>query len=1201
MLAPDLVPHYLGKTPMNVRARRDLLSQVQTQPPTFQIPKFGEQFKIPALPTPELSASSQPERQPAVEPPRGRKMKSLVLNVDTQMRHDDEIVAWLSARRLTPRDLVHLKSLKDVSIDDPDKLRKIMSDNAFFRRKGLFPPMYFDSNQANGENVENAKRPDSTFGKNQDRQRSISHGSAMSGEKAESDRSSITLRGQRLDPRQWQTNSSTGILAAWRDICERQESMDRINASGTLNGQRRTSRATSEMSIQKEPMLWHEGVSFTKGSSQKDNNLNGASEIEMDASDAGEKYWAPIRSYPVPTGAKGETDVDMKNIASSLKATNTHRRRSSRQPSQVRRQQSQPARSLSQRPSRETRQDTPASVNSSRNSSSRRPVHASRNRSQSRQGSIDPPIVPKPRMVEAQVQTTDELMSFLKEDPEPVQPAPVVSKDRRKRAGCFSALDEDMEDLFGPYSDVPLKKARLDEQDELLLRPRVALLREDDEVKKLRAQKSAERAAMPPPISLGTLVAPNPTRTSELSLPTATTDNCADQPSSQTVDTTHTSISLAPDSTLSAPAKEAKSSGPANDKSSSQDTTAEVKVPEVSAISSSVAAPQFDFALTTTPKEATVSAGTTMTKITASMESSDAIDSGAAHVTSSHDNDSGKFSTDKERHMLTTSKPTFTFAKGSGGASAPTSFKFGAISGTTVAPPDGPPKDSNSISLPAGGTHALGVDDSSPSSATAQEPTAATKNAPSSIFLFGSKQNGIATSTVNTKQPNTFGSTFSNLGSKQDLPTSAAEANSISAPKTTEANSSLLAFGAKQTDPAAKTLAPRFQFGQSSSADVAARESTAFAPPATINATSSETQSQDTATNSTFTAVKPESLQTGTGFSFGNLDKKSGSDAKGFGGFGMQPTGVNANPTSQFSFAKPSGGPSFTFGAQATTANNAFGSSSTTKLTFKPNVNTAPGSTAPTADTAFGFKAPNTNTAFGPNAPITNTIETSQETFPFGSAATGSQTNVLGNTSGAPANTTSEQPNAIFGSQIGSSGSLFGNIGGTTKPTSASGSDNTAQQPGTAFSFGSVSQTQQPSTSSFRSGAFSAAAAPSFTFGAPNPAPSTFNFNGGFGANTTPALTKDGPATMAQTSQPAFQFGAPAAAQPAPQFGFGQAQSAPGSGFASPAALSPSIQSATAPGSPNPFTFNAPSGPAATGATGRKIANPRSRLAKGRK
>lgn len=1174
MLAPDLVPHYLGKTPKAVKARRDGVSQYMEEPPAFKIPKFDSaQFKIPALPTPtndQISRNKEIERKTLDEPPRGKGMKSLVFNQDTQSRHDEELTNWLSSQKLSPEDLVSLRSLDDARVDDYDKLRRIMNDESFFRRKGLFPPIKTDQARGRNRSVEGAKRAANggQVGK-QHSQRSTSHGSAISIDMATSDRSSTTIRGQRIDPRHWQTNSSSGILAAWREICEKQESVARNNSLDVGVRQRRVSRSPSDMSIQRgDPTLWHEGISFSQSQQTEADALDPVPEVDTNAIEAGEKYWAPIRSFPMPSG-KPNPDVDMKSIASTLQIPIRHRRQHSRQASVSRRPRQQRSRST-QGQQRDTRQDSPVSIGSSRQSSSRRPTHAKRAASHSRRASAEPQTqTPKIKMVEAQVQTTDELMTFLKDDPiELFQQKPTISKERRKRPGCFSALDEDMEELFGPYSDVAPKKAKLAQDDEdYLVRPRVPLLREDDEVKKLRALKEAERAAMPPP--------PPPTVPSDARGPAEVTKA---QASANLAESSLPGVS----SVSSAQSKEPETSiinpqptfsfgtatkVPANDSAQSgsripqesntihnaiataSDTQPALELPPTTnnTFSKPASFPSFDFGHSPRPSIPTVapstfSFGTPISKTDAArvrpVSAGIAADASSSEVPKPKD----------------TAKPFSGFAQASGFADsakfAPVAdFGFGSTkkdeieTGRTDQPDQALPNGSTTTSILKSSTPSFnfGTSGAKPvelidsSNAIVDKAPAQGSLPASNSFTFGKSNQ------PDVPKPNSSTPTFSfGPGSKSD--TAAATAT---APATTA--STTFNFGMKTTSELKEPATSPFGFiqGTANKTDIAAipsfGDNAQPAQGATFGGLPSKGSLFGGTEKAPVVATKTdESEKKNPAFTFGKVSEKGKTDTGIFGSNGFQ-----------------------------TAAKESTGLQSTTPFGF-------PNTSSTVAAPSFGSPAPNPAIGTAPSFSFGQAAASNPPPFSFGSSKPNEAQQQ--NHSGGSATTA---PNTIFGAQPSSGpNNLFGQVAENTTMGNSSNNGALAQP---AFGFGANPSVQQPATG--------------------------FNFGANPGANGMSGTTNNAPApstttgatfSFGQTQPTAFQFGAQPNTQPAQPFAFGQTQTAPNSGFASPAALSPSIQSATAPGSPNPFNFTAAPGQAAQAGPGgpRKMATARSRRLK---
>lgn len=1174
MLAPDLIPHYLGKTPKIVRTRRESSSSKTTS--KLQVPKFdASQFKIPALPTPTnenmrfngFVHGSKTTTNDA-HPPRGRSLKTLEISAETLTRHDEEILKWLTAQKLSPEDLAYAGSLDKFDVGDREKLRSIVNDEGFFRRKGLFPPVSSDAARSMSRSDLHQKPSGGHVPEDERPRRSVSRNSQMSLDKTGSDRSSTTLRGQRIDSRNWQTTSSTGILSAWRDICQRQDS---LNQNQALNIEKPPLRSRTEsiVSSQHEPMLWHEGVSFSQKSEDRP---RATPDIDASVIDANEKYWAPIRSFPMPDGPPRDQNERRSTVVAMTTADTRHRRRHSRQASLVRRPR-QTSEQPHQRTPRGSRQQTPVSAVSSHRSTSRRPVNAGREGGKAARASVEPEVASvKPIMVDSQVQTTDELMSFLMDEPSAGLPdTPTISKDRRKRPGCFSALDEDMEDIFGPYSDVPLKRTRIEEEDEVLSRPRVTLLREDDEVKKLRAQQREERAAMPPPATIDTSSdkAPleskipfgfasanpglskgtGPSSTSFKNIESETDES--PNLSGLTADKqTNSAILSAPvASTFPANSSLADSGEAIKPASFSFGKPASAPIAKANSPEAPKTFPSFDFGHTPKAPVAETSAASVTEApkftfgTTAKVDAKTVVESKPAEekITSKPfifgDNTDPKNDTFGQlpAKETTASKP-FTFGKSADSSTGTSS----AVSSTT--PAFGGFSTNNATSGFSFGTS------TTPKEVASNTPIGSsqvdTLEPPST---FGDQ--------VNKSTPQfSFGSTSSALPAGNQAQKSASETSKTASPfsfgqTSKDPAASSMSFGVANTAEEPKANSTKSQFNFGSTADTLAGKSE---QPATSTFSfgkkdpGSVTQGQDGSTSSFGFG--------GTKSDMGQVKANAAPSQPAFGGFGFG--GAVPVPASTPGFGTATSqpenkAPAFAFG-------NSEVGNKPAPFSFGNNTTNA-GSNAASPAPMFG--SPNVavsgSNGFGSPAPISNTTPA----FSFGQTASPAPSMNSFATGAASNNETNVTSSGLFGS----------------KP---------AQDPAPAFG------TTSTSAPSFSFGASAPGTNSGFSFGASNPAAnSTTSTNAfAFGQNVN-----------AQNTQPAnatpFQFGAQPAAQAGTQpFAFGQPQSGTNSGFNSPAAVSPSIQSA-APGSPNPFNFGA--APAAAPGSGqggaRKIMQPRSR------
>ncbi|BFZ54919.1 hypothetical protein PYCC9005_001956 [Savitreella phatthalungensis] len=495
LLAPDLVPHYLGKTPKVVRQRRqsemrhaeEEENDDKPTQPNFQVPKFdASQFKLPVLPSPPQAQASSTTRG-RVLTRQDNSITSLEISADSQTRKDRETLSWLAQHNIRPEDL-SAGLVHDIDTDDHAKLDAIMRDAGFFRRHGLYPPIVNDRSRSRPRAV-----PDTA------------DTGVMSVDTATNDRAPA----RRVSSKNWQTKSSAGIISAWRDVCQAQSEQSRARAI--------------------QPTVWHSNVSFTgkqrPASSARITSGGAEEQVRRRAQDAAQRYWNPIDRFPA--GQKQDnSDIDMHSVVSLRDLVKPRgASRHSRQASLARRSVAD-LRGESQRdievpiasgtPHRQpqraaSRQHTPAGSVASQ----RRPRSLSRagSRAQLREQSQQPPLPTpqqqnqrleeKPPMVTAEVQTEDEVTAFLNDTGPAVSTTPTVTKDRRKRPGCFSALDEDMEERFGPYSDVPTKRSRLgpsaqaddDDNEDFALLPRQPLIR-DDTIRKLRQQEQRELEAL---------------------------------------------------------------------------------------------------------------------------------------------------------------------------------------------------------------------------------------------------------------------------------------------------------------------------------------------------------------------------------------------------------------------------------------------------------------------------------------------------------------------------------------------------------------------------------------------------------------------------------------------------------------------------------------------------------------------------------
>ena len=1056
LLAPQLMPHYLGKTPRIVKSRTNGGPQGPAAVPAFRVPSFdSSKFKIPAMPTPPSETRSQSDAQITLRrsPPRAKGLKNLEISKNTQLRYDEEILAWLGSQNIQPRDLTLREKVKDMQVEDPEKLQLIMSDTGFFRRQGL---------QAPSEPVIRERITESRKQKHRD----VSRSSVMS---MDSERSSHTLTGAKLSSKNWQTHSSSGILSAWREICEQQDNASRSNTLRLKSETR--SRRGSTMSYQHEPALWAENVSF---SGESNRHIPNGTFEDKSADQTSERYWGPVRSFPVPEDRPVTSDSHKPPVRNRVISQGKHRRQLS-----TTRRTRRPSVSIVKTP-RESRQHTPASATSSRRST------AAKVKDKSDQTKQTEPKEDEFK-VEDQAQTNEIKDNDKVETVELRQPSPtIVTKERRKRAGCFSALDEDMEDIFGPYSDLPAKKPKLDDSADLLIRPRAPILREDEAIKRIRAEQAAKAAAQ---------------AAKELE----EQEKAKNAPKLAAEDNTLTSF--------------------ANLQSELKEDT-KVLQPTVSFIS-------------TKPEQS---------KSTLNSQDQPKFSFGSSNITA-----------EAARSHTETIKPSFSFT--------PTANPMTALNAKPVdaAPP----------------VFAFGQ----PTKQKAEEPAAvAFKEQPDDtktpVFSFGqtsSKESDAAVKPLAQDTPVNF--------SFQTAATVPPAQPNASPEKPALKNDFFASFKppAAISQPAKEATAPNFTFGATNTNSDA---------PAKVESTNPQPSSQFSFATSKADAEKSGPAQQPV-FSFG----------------ATQPTPVMTEPKSateavkapSFGFSKPAGTPSSLIGEPLATS-SPFGAQS--------GPATITGSSKPTF--SFG-ESSKTTSSFGQSgqtqAPSTTSTEPTSfappSTNAFGSSTTTNMTNlnnsnpVFGGASGfasatAPSTSTSRTPAFTFGATVpainnNSAAAPAFSFGATT----TNNTTNTETRPNTATSSGFTAP-----TASFQFGAAAPAstnnAAPAFSFGASQPgANANSGFTFGAPANNTPAF---GASSNAPQSNPfGFQQNQPvASAQPAFAFGQGQSQTAPNSGFASPAVQSPSIQSATAPGSPNIFNFNV-GAPSQAGANGRKIAQPKSR------
>lgn len=1182
MLAPDLIPHYLGKTPAVVKQRRNSASQRTA--PAFRLPKFdASQFKIPELPILEEDDQTRPShgsqaRLQAAPPPREKQFKSLEVSAEYQSKHDEEAMHWLAVQHLEPKDLVSLTNLHDIKVDDYGKLQEIMGDGGFFRRRGLLPPnrMHFTRITTEDDPVMNEDNLSS------------SHSNVMVPDKSNNDIPSNTLRGRRVTSRNWHTSSSTGILAAWRDICQQEESLAQSESLSIDRPMRSRSRTTSLASVQREPNQWHDDISFSQPETGE--NLNPVPELDIDVVEAGEKYWAPIRSFPMPPANPDsrEKKLDLKRLANHYQSQ--RHRGHSRQASLARRPRTRPTIDSTKSRSRvpDSRPQTPVSAVSSRVSHSRRPVNANRVRETSQQRALEvesPP--PKPRMVDSQVQTGDELMSFLQDGPIREQLAtPSISKERRKRPGCFSALDEDMEDIFGPYSDIPVKRTKLDDadDDEVLSRPRLPLLREDEAVKTLRAQQAKERASMPPPILAET----------EISTvkPASTTILVHDQVNSVVPKVLQPDMNLVSGTSSLATKNNhelgekaqatSKSSitslfsGAMNDPPLSN--TSSAKAPGLSqkfeSSSQKPSFPKFDFGHTPV-KEGEV--------VNAAVESVPEFSFGSTSTSTMP-----MISTTMKKPSSSSTGPptdaTGQEAAGIGPASAKSGFRFGD-SGESAA-------DATNKSLLKGPFNFTST--STPNVSTITElktvnsAEQSTKAPPK--FVFGAP----AKNTSSTIEPEV----------SQDLPFALASGPKFkSTTIETGAPASGFSFGSPNLT-VEKPAVATFSF-QGSNAGPGDPSLSANTERAAQDGAADQQQSMVTPSNVPVFSFGASQAANPSSASIFSLDKQNANKdvLPSFGGFTQNssekasfPLEAPSQTEDKSSVAVQNKPTAFNFGL-ATQENKP--QSSTPSFSFGA---TQQPPTPTTVTPIFGNSSGTTPGSFG-HQPA-NLGGTIQPVFGVGQTmASASSTTLPGSGFGTFGNVSMK-------AESGSSGSIFSNV--QTKPETTSLFGSTQPPPSAMPGFGMAASSKDvnqvpPVAFGFPSSAPPVNQNSPFSFGA-SPANGNAQLGStsfsGFGAASTLNAAQTQPQQQQQsTGNTPFHFGAAAQGGPSSQpFVFGQSQTAPNSGFASPAVQSPSIPSATVPGSPNPFTFSAAPGNAAgLGPDGkpRRVLQPRSRRAKG--
>jgi hypothetical protein len=765
-----------------------------------------------------------------------------------------------------------------------------------------------------------------------------------------------------------------------------------------------------------------------------------------------------------------------------------------------------------------------------------------------------------------------------------------------------------MEDKFGPYSDVPVKRTKLTQEeteDQLLERPKVPLLREDDAVLQLRSQQKrelekAEHAEAQSKTNVTSKVSAEAApvnlpftfdKPTEPVLPSQAKSKDNENEQSKESSALH---KPAPSSTMpsfafsmpSKPSEPVKSFANLDQKSSG--SSEKTSLPTSSTPSFKFGAPakqdKIESSAKITELDKSAPSGTNQPTFTFGKPEEPA----------------------KEVSAPAVSKPAFDFGKTAVAQTATSSdatptFNFGIKAPETVPvtqenAPSGldfssfanKKQDEQESKQKATQAFSFGAPVAKPSQADNQGPSKST-------FSFGS--------TTQVPTNSIFGTSNKESEAAAGIPASTGFNFGMQDSSTTDKPASTgFEFGAQPAHDK-----PVFQFGApakpvTSAADVPAKTGAFDIASLTQKSGTAEEKPSAPATTSTFSfgntdTSQPASKPAANGFSFGTTNNNNATPAFGsvdgttatpaFGSagnaFGAAPlasdkkVGEKAAAFSSTAPASLAGGsrgstPGFTFGAsapaaaagtQAANTTNAFGQSNTSNRDTVPTQAASIGKS--TANTFSGFGTQSSAPAFG-NAPSAGAQDSSKAAFGVFGNTTNSAPASSGFVFGAAAQQPQQQPPHALTAPSSSQSNAAFNFGSTAAaPTSS--------QSNTAFAFGGGN-----------TAGTSAAPPATFSFGAAAPASS----------GTTPAF-----AFGQQTQQPQTQPQAPAMAfgGSAQGFNFGGTATAPAPGFPS-AAPSPAI---TAPGSPNPFAFNmgaAGDTAGGTGPGGRKIAQPRSRRKK---
>ncbi|BFZ62085.1 hypothetical protein YB2330_003164 [Saitoella coloradoensis] len=1099
-LAPALAPHYVGHTPYAARRRTDAVSdrsktsQANDKPtqPKFEFPTQNLRAPvIPAEPSPTFGATTS--------------LTSLTIAPETWARRDAETLEWISSLGLNLQKLANgTERLRNRGgWADKEKFERLMKDDeGFFERQGLRQRAAPETMELRTHSRTPSLRPTPYQNPKHGHQRQIS----------------LADPRLQLDPAKWPRNTTAGILAAWREICRRQEliaaeeaEQDQVKFSqfgGEDNGSAEArgdgERPAAQGQMERGMTLIHENVRFPRGKTSTPASSKGAAAQEYDEDKKNKKK---------EKKEKKDVKIDHQKMEDGEQQT------AETQEEEQKTKEKEPDAPM---------KDTEVQTEDKAEDKAEAAPEASME---------DAPVAN-----EAEAPATDNKKRAASPSfdlPSPKHTGVVIPKERRRRAGCFSALDEDLDEMFGPEPELPAKKKikpSINVGAETPLKrtveesgftPRVPLLRDDPAVEEANKKATAARfssfgaaaAALPkegppklaekpaettaPTFSFGNAEkkaeaeAPKPATAPSFNFGGASV--VADKPTGEPKKDTAPSFSFGKPEEKKVDAPAAAAAATFSFGKPAEEKKDEVLKPAAAAPSFSFGAPKMDAA-----PAAPNTASTTPT-----------FAFGGAAVAPA---------AEKKDAPAAAPVPTFSFGAASKSAEdkpaapAASSFAFGA----PVPKPAEEPKKDNSPAFGFGAPVVAPAESTNKRSADSDEPAA--------------KKSTGGFSFSNT-------STISPFGAVNGVGTADA------------AKPSPFAFGAPKTDaaPAAASTTPTFAFGSTAAAKSEEKKDAAPAAGGLFGASTAAPAAGAFNFGAAPAAAPAKPAAAAPSFSFGAPAATSATEAPkpAAGGFNFGAPAAAAPATDA---AKP-----LIFGSSTTTvadskpASGLFGSTTTAGT----GGSTLFGSTA-----APGAEAP--KPAFGGFGSTTSAAPASTGGFAgFGQS----------NTAPAPAAAPASGGSFTFGSNTGSTTPAFGATN-SAPATNVFGQSTTAAPAAPAatggFGFGANNN--------------NALAAGGFNFGANNAAPGTpvvqaagFNFNAPGSPAPVPAATGFGFGNNAAPQSPA-----PAAAQP---FAFGTPASAPANGgFQFGAGTPAQPQQPQTPGGGSMFQFGGPNTPGTPGA-----------------